>query len=155
MSILPEGLSFREVKEPLKLRLVKSESAGPWFTVFINRLGVEDFRRLTSRMKRPAGVREGSKAEREYEAKFTEALVEKAIAGWEGCTPSNLQALLPPKFKIEDSEDRPEGFEIPFSHELAVWIHNHAFGDQWSERVMSALREGSEEDLDEEEETKE
>jgi len=147
-------MSFREVQEPIRLKLTKAGMGEPWFTVFINRMGVEDFRRLTSRMKRPAGIRDGSKADREYEAKFTDALVGKAISGWEGCTVANLSAILPPKFKIEDEEDRPADYEIPYSHELAVWIHTNAFGDQWSDKIMNALREGSEEDIEEEEEVK-
>lgn len=153
-SILPAGISLRENAEPIRLQIAKAEIDGPWLTVYVNRMGVEDFRRLTSRLKRPAGIREGSKAERDYEAKFTDQLVRRSIAGWDGMTVANFASLLPPKYALEDSEDRPAGYEIPFSHELAVWIQSNAFGDRWADKIMTALRDGSEEDLIEEEEVK-
>jgi len=154
MSVLPAGMSLREIKEPMNLRIAKAGINEPWLIVYVNRMGVEDFRRLMSRMKRPAGVREGSKAEREYEEKFTDQLVRKSILGWEGMTIENFKSLLPPKYAVEDDADRPEGYEIPYSHELAVFIQNKAFGDRWAEKIMSCLREGSEEELEEEEEVK-
>lgn len=149
MDILPSGLNFVEQNaEPLPVQICKASPDGPWFTVFVNRLSVARFRDLVSKNNAPAGIRAGSKAAKEYAAKFEEAYVKAVVADWEGLTIDNFEFLLPDRKIGGDAADkfREEGNEMAFTVNLGALIYRETWSDQFGDKLFAALKEGVDED---------
>lgn len=157
MEILPSGLSFVEkTSEPIPVQICKASPDGPWFTVYVNRLSVGRFRDLVSKNNAPSGIRSGSKAAKEYQAKFEEAYCKAVIADWDGLTINNFEFLLPDrKIGGEAAEDfRREGKEMAFSVDLAAMLYRETWSDQFGDRIFAVLKEGVDEDEAERQEKK-
>lgn len=159
MSLLPEGLELvKTEKEPIAVRICQAEGSGPWFTVMVNPLSVDRFKRLLGKANPPANVRPNSKAAREYTAKFERTYCKAVIADWEGLTVANLEDLLAGEEMITGDlieEYRETGKEIEFSLDLATYIYQNSWADKFSNPIFTAIQDGVAEDQEEEDEKNE
>jgi|TARA_R100001163_G_C5011018_1_gene156928 hypothetical protein len=156
MSLLPKGLELvKTEKEPIPVRICQAEGSGPWFTVMVNPLSVDRFKRLLSKSNPPANVRPNSKAARDYTAKFERTYCKAVIADWSGLTIANLEDLLAGEDMISgDAVDdyRESGEEIEFSLDLATYIYQNSWADKFSNPIFTAIQDGVSEEEEEEDE---
>lgn len=158
-NLLPKGLRFVERTEPINVEINRADPDGPAFIVEVARISREKFSELVARNRVSGNIDPNSKAAKKADARFQESFCRKAIIGWRGLTTENLRELLP-HVNIEIDEDEGADAseyesgnkEIPYSHELAVFLYRKTWGDDFGEPIFRALKTGSEEDQDREEE---
>lgn len=156
MALLPVGLSLvRTEREPLAIRICQAESAGPAFFVSVARLSIERFRKLAGKMTLPQGIRVGSKAAREHQQSWEELYCRTVILGWTGLTLQNFESLLAGEDAvggIDVNEWKKANRELPFSQDLALYIYRNTWADRFGDRIFTALRDGADQDVEEEDE---
>ena len=146
MSMLPSGLELLDAPDFVPLRICKADPDGPWFTVSIKRISVGQFRALAQRHAAPAGVKPGTRAGQQHEAKFVEAFTRAVIEGWEGLTLENWEAMFPGARIGGESQGewRKSQKQIPYTPELAAHIYAKAWPDRFGDLVLQTIREGAE-----------
>ena len=157
-NLLAKGLRFVERTEPINVEINRSDPDGPAFVVEVARISREKFAELVARNRVSGNIDPNSKAAKKADAKFQESFCRKAIVGWRGLTTDNLKELLP-HVNIEFDADEADASEyesgqkeIPYSHDLAVFLYRKTWGDDFGEPIFRALKSGSEEDQDREDE---
>ena len=159
MSLLPAGLELvKTEKEPIPVRICQAEGSGPWFTVMVNPLSVDRFKRLLAKSSPPSNVRPHSKAARDYTAKFERTYCKAIIAGWSGLTVANLEDLLAGEDMISGDaieEFRASAEEIDYSLDLAAYIYQNSWADKFSNPLFTAIQDGASEEEEEEDEKNE
>ena len=159
MSLLPEGLELvKTEKEPIPVRICQAEGSGPWFTVMVNPLSVDRFKRLLSKSQPPGNIRPTSKSARDHQAKFERTYCNAVIADWTGLTVQNFEEVLAGEEVLSGShveEWRETGKEIEHSLDLATYIYQNSWADKFSNPIFTTLQDGATEEEEEEDEKNE
>tara|TARA_R110000824_G_scaffold88263_1_gene217081 strand:- start:1179 stop:1661 length:483 start_codon:yes stop_codon:yes gene_type:complete len=159
MSLLPEGLELVKIeKEPIPVRICQAEGSGPWFTVLVNPLSVDRFKRLLSKSTLPGGMRPNTKSARDHQAKFERTYCKAVIADWTGLTVQNFEEVLAGEESLmgESVEAwKEEGKEIEHSLDLAVYIYQNSWADKFSNPIFTVIQDGVTEEEEEEDEKNE
>jgi len=157
MGMLPEGLSFvRAEREPVWVDIIQSDLTKPKFRVKVGQLSVDRFKRLLSKSTLPAGVRPNSKAAEQHAHQFNVKYCKTVVLGWEGLTVENLEAILAGDDVLAGDaleEWRESGREMQHSNELAVYLHENTWAENYSNKIFEALQAGAEVDGEIEEES--
>lgn len=159
MSFFPEGLDREDdERPPAEVPLVKAESDGPWFTLLVNRISMEEFRSISSALQsQPRGMRPGSSAAKKAAQQWTERYLKRVLAGWRGCTLANWESICRDGKTFAGprvQQMRKDKTEIDFSHEAAVYLHENTWPEHFSEPLLEALKAGVDEQTAEDDEKK-
>lgn len=158
VSFLPAGLELvPDERPPIEVKIVQADEKQPWFTVKVNRVTVDEFRKIQrsiDQMRPAGGARAGSKAQEKLDQEFRERYAKKAVADWSGLTIPNFNAIKSANVKIggeKEAKLTAEGWEMPFSVEAAAWLLAHSWAEDFDTPIFAALKRGAEESSEEEE----
>lgn len=158
VSFLPAGLELvPDDRPPIEVKIVQADERQPWFTVSVNRVTVDEFRKIQRAIdsQRPTGgARTGSKAQEKMEHEFRERYARKAIASWSGLTIPNFNAIKSANVRIggeKEAKLTADGWEMPYSVDAAAWLLAHSWAEDFDAPIFAALKRGAEEVADEEE----
>lgn len=149
---LPPGLRLKKiVREPELMDVVRSRADGPMWKLRLNFMSYQAFQ---DAVNEAAQARLGMSNIDPKEAQILSMtpLFEKLVAGWEGATFDNINAVLRSEFAIRPEEETPEALAkfieeyvenqkpIDFSIGLFAHIWFHSYPDRFQNRVFAKLQ---------------
>jgi len=156
---LPDGLEFvPETKATIPVTILRAGETGPTepaFVVEMNRLTVEEFRKINRRVAaKLQGVRQGPKAQERYSEEWADAYAKKAFARWSGLTVRNFNAIKSFDLRLGGEREQElikSGWEMKFSTKAASWLLRHSWAENFDTPTYNALKGGAEEVAEDEE----
>jgi hypothetical protein len=156
-SFLPEGLELvPRAARSVNVKICRAHAKGPTFRVLVNVVALEDYGKISKGVQSASGVRPGSEAEKALHMDWAERYARRVIAGWEGCTVLNFEAINRAKTEIGGASRAKmieDNVEIPFSIEGAAFLIINSFNDEFFAKIDAAARKGIG-DLEDEDEGK-